>query len=398
MPYETLYNRLMVTERHVQAIWYDRALRPERLFAAGQELRVVDPGAWNGGPGPDFRNAVLELGPERRRLVGDVEVHLSPGDWDAHHHGDDPAYGNVVAHVTWRFGPPPPSLPSGALSVWLGRFLASDPGFSPAAIDLGAYPFARLPAAERPCYQLFAEDPDGVRAVLADAGRRRLAGKAARIRALFARGADREQLFYSEVMGALGYGRNAAAFRSIAAAVPYRVLVADPPIAAEALLAASSFVELAGGGRPGNAPTVRLRAAAELFCATDVMALRAADDFAPRACREIVGALSARHIVGRGRSGAILANIVLPWAMAEGRVDAAPEWLPPEDVSEPVRLTAFRLLGRDHNPAAFYSRNGLYIQGLIDIHRRYCLSLHPDCLACPVAGPKVGTGAPARPP
>ena len=69
--------------------------------------------------------------------------------------------------------------------------------------------------------------------------------------------------------------------------------------------------------------------------------------------------------------------------MAEGRAASAPDWLPPEDVSEPVRLTAFRLFGRDHNPAAFYSRNGLLIQGLIDIHRAFCLRFHPDCCECP---------------
>ena len=52
-----------VTERHVQAIWYDAALRPRRLRTRrGSEVTVVDPGEWNLGAGPDFRNAVLEIG------------------------------------------------------------------------------------------------------------------------------------------------------------------------------------------------------------------------------------------------------------------------------------------------------------------------------------------------
>ncbi|MBO7684292.1 MAG: DUF2851 family protein, partial [Kiritimatiellae bacterium] len=126
-----------VSERHVQAIWYDAALRPRRLRTRrGSEVFVVSPGEWNLGPGPDFRNAVLEIGPDRRRLVGDVEIHLCPADWDIHGHGADPNYRNVVAHVTWRGGPDPGSLPSGAVSIWLGPFVAADPSFSPDHIDL----------------------------------------------------------------------------------------------------------------------------------------------------------------------------------------------------------------------------------------------------------------------
>lgn len=60
----------MITERHVQAIWYDRAFRPSALYTRrGTPLAVVDPGAWNLGPGPDFLGAVLEVGKERRRDV-----------------------------------------------------------------------------------------------------------------------------------------------------------------------------------------------------------------------------------------------------------------------------------------------------------------------------------------
>ena len=378
----------MITERHVQAIWYDRELRPGRLYAVGRcaasggEVRVVDPGSWNLGAGPDFLDAVLEIGPERRRLSGDVEVHMGPSDWDAHRHGDDSAYRNVVAHVTWRCGPPPKTLPPEAVSIWLGRYLASDPGFSPDAIDLGAYPFARLPSSVRACFKMLKADPEAVCVLLANAGKRRLAGKAERLRALLAQGADPSQLFYSEVMGALGYSRNAGAFRAIAAAVPYRELVAEPENAAAAFLAAASFAEVVRGGRPCNAPERRLEAAAELFASTHVMRLADADDFSPDSCRELVGVMTEGRIVGRGRSAAIVANIVVPWAMAAGRLDIAPEWLPPEDVSGPVRLMAFRMLGRDHNPAAFYSRNGLCIQGLIGIYREFCSPTHPDCDIC----------------
>ncbi len=378
----------MITERHVQAVWYDRSLRPGNLYAVGRstasggEVRVVDPGHWNLGAGPDFRDAVLEVGPMHRRLSGDVEVHLGPCDWDAHRHGDDPAYGNVIAHVTWRCGPVPASLPPAAVSIWLGRYLASDPGFSPEAIDLGAYPFARLPAAARACFEALAEDPDLARGVLVAAGRERLAAKAARYRRMLASCIDPVQVFYSEIMGALGYSRNASAFRRIAAAVPYRQLAAEPENAEAALLAASGFAEVVHVGRPCNAPERRLAAAAELFATTDVMGLSQADDFSKSSCRGLVEVMSADRLVGRGRCAAVIANIVVPWAIAEGRIESAPEWLPPEDISEPVRLMAFRMLGRDHNPAAFYSRNGLCIQGLIGIYRDFCSSTHPDCDMC----------------
>ena len=47
-----------------------------------------------------------------------------------------------------------------------------------------------------------------------------------------------------------------------------------------------------------------------------------------------------------------------------------------------MRLTAFRMFGRDHNPRAWYLHNGLKMQGLIQIHRDFCLQVHPDCLNC----------------
>ena len=90
-------------------------------------------------------------------------------------------------------------------------------------------------------------------------------------------------------------------------------------------------------------------------------------------------------LMGRGRAAAVIANVVVPFAMAEGHVREVPEWLPPEDVSRPVRLAAFRLFGRDHNPARCYASNGLLIQGLIQLHRDLCLVHHPDCARCGLA-------------
>lgn len=378
-----------LTERHVQAMWYDRDMRPERLVSRrGEEVRVVDPGSWNLGPGPDFLGAVLEVGAERRRLKGDVEVHLAPSDWETHGHGADPAYRGVVAHVTWGFGPEPPTLPCGAVSIWIGRFMLARPGFSPEQIDLGAYPFARLPTTDRPCFRLLGERPELARRILAEAGRARLAAKARRFAAvLLARPGERRQIFYEELMHALGYTRNAVPFRRVAEAVPLAVVEAEPENAAAAFLAAAPFAGVRRYPvRPRNAPDARLRAAARFLSSGRTEELLEALDFTSAGCRRLVKAMTADQLIGRGRAGAVLANVVVPFALAEGRIGAVPDWLPPEDLSEPVRLTAFRMFGRDHHPAAWYARNDLLIQGLIQVHRAFCLQVHPDCDGCRLVG------------
>jgi len=388
----------VLTERHVQAIWYDEALRPRRLVTRrGSEVRVISPGSWNLGPGPDFRNAVLEIGRERRRVTGDVEVHICPADWDFHGHGADPNYRNVIAHVTWGCGPEPRSLPPGAVSVWLGRFMTSDPSFSLAQIDLAAYPYARLPLPKRPCEELLAGDPDLAREVLVTAGRhrlrmkaRRIAGRLAERRAQSGDGPDvRRQVFYEEVMTALGYARNTRQFRRVAERVPVAELPSEAGSARSALMTAGTFEEWDRTAcRPYNSPEMRLLHAADIMTSTPMLDYAEVSDLGERACKSMVSAMCAterqpsERVLGRGRAGAIVANVIVPFALAEGRLDKSPDWLPPEDISDPVRLTAFRLFGRDHNPGAYYAGNGLLIQGLLQIFRDNCNVSYPDCSGC----------------
>ena len=374
-----------LTERHVQAIWYDIDLRPDNLETRGGEpVKVVHPGAWNLESGPDFTGAVLEIGRERRRVKGDVEVHISPSDWTCHGHAKDPAYGNVVAHVTWLGGPEPPDLPPNAVSIWLGKAKASEPGFSPEQIDVGAYPFSKLPVTDRPCHALIGKDPGISREILLEAGSLRIAAKARRLKTILAkRAGERMQVFYEETMNALGYKKNSKAFRRIAESVPYDAIASEPENAAAAFLAASGFVEWQRSGfRPNNSPDARLARAGEIFSTTGIMYLAEVASFGRKACAAMLHTLTSHGLMGRGRAAAVITNVILPFAIAEGRVDACPEWLPPEDISQPVRLMASRLFGRDHNPCALYASNGMLIQGLLHIFRNFCLQSHPDCGEC----------------
>ena len=387
-----------VSERHVQALWYDGTLRPEDLRTlAGAPVRIIDPGAWNLEAGPDFRNAVVEVG--RTRLCGDVEVHLHAGDWAQHGHTADPAYANVIVHVTWYRGGTAP-LPPRCVTICLGDYLRTRPDFSPDEIDLAAYPYARLPATPRPCEGIFARHPDFLADVLAAAGRRRLEGKARRLVALFVRKGDRAQVFYEEMMAAFGYKHNVQAFRALAERIPWRDLPRSPA-AAQAALACAVEMEIArylpwhtANVRPANAPTRRLAAAAALFAGTlPELLLRLGDcDLAvrdgQRAARTI---LCESGLVGSSRAAAMLANVVTPFARAENRIGRIPDWLCPEEICAPMRLTAYRLLGRDHNPA-LYAGNGLFLQGLIQIHREFCLAAHPDCTACALVAGAANAG------
>jgi hypothetical protein len=117
---------------HLGGVWFDPALRPPALKTErGEEVVVEDPGLWNLEAGPDFLGAALRIGPGRRRITGDVEIHIHPSDWAAHRHRTDPRYAGVRVHVTYYPGRAAAgSLPAGALQLALKDALAANPMFS----------------------------------------------------------------------------------------------------------------------------------------------------------------------------------------------------------------------------------------------------------------------------
>ena len=160
--------------------------------------------------------------------------------------------------------------------------------------------------------------------------------------------------------------------------------------------------------RPLNSPVRRMAAAAALFsglrdllCDVEHLALTPGHAWFERVTKRIEAhcewpfwnqrlsfssQADEEHplaLLGATRIAAIITNVIFPFVAAE---DALPHeavlYLPPEEISAPMRLTALHLFGRDHNPAAFYADNGLLQQGLLQVYLDFCLNAAPDCEAC----------------
>jgi len=230
----------MFTERHLQCIWADARLRPAGLVThAGEQVEVEHPGEWNTGPGPDFLNAALRVGPELRRIAGDIEIHIRPADWQRHRHAADVRYQRVCAHVSYYPGTlSAAELPTGALQIALRPALDAQADFSFDNIDLLAYPIAAR-ATPPPCRAVMQSLTPAQRgAVLDAAGETRLQQRA---RILQAAMLDRgpAQVLYEETMAALGYRPNRALFRRLARLLPLdtlREISGGCPVRAYALL------------------------------------------------------------------------------------------------------------------------------------------------------------------
>ncbi len=436
--------RFPYSERHLQCVWFDTALRPAALRANdGEQVVVEDPGVWNLEAGPDFLGAALRIGPQQRRVTGDVEIHIHPGDWRQHGHAQDPRYDRVRAHVTYHPGSLPASeLPPGAVQISLQSALAATPRFSFENVDLTAYPFAtRAPVP--PCFEELRHwDADGKHALLDAAGEERLRRKAVRLaQAMAERGAD--QALYEETMAALGFKHNKAPFRQLAESVPHDVLREESrgaPLTAYAMLAGvsgllpdapharwndegkkfaravwdtwwkmrdrfeSALMPRAawhlGGIRPANHPLRRLMAAARLFTerrpASEIWGSATFDEMAKRLAgihddyfdlHAVPGGKRFAHpasLIGTDRRDAILLNVWVPFLAAVGAQKPFDrgllEMLPPEADNAIIRQTALNLFGQDHGPSLY--RTGLRRQGLIQIFHDYCLNDRSRCAAC----------------
>ena len=435
------------SERHLQCVWFDDRLRPAPLAADnGTRIIVRDPGRWNLEAGPDFLDATLETA-AGVRITGDIEIHVYPRDWDAHRHATNPLYRNLAAHVTYFLDKPPATLSADTLRIALEPALANNPAFSFGDIDTAAYPHAILPATPRPCANILTENPDLAVSLLDAAGEFRVHAKAQRLRARLHQQGDDRQTLYEEIFAALGYKQNTVPCRRLAQRLPLRDweanadtahaygrllgaagLLPQPDAAADPALTTflrslwdywwqhpvseplTTDVWVRYGLRPQNHPVRRLAAAAALFngCHTVIDRLATLPTTPPHTWFRSATLLfescarwsfwddrltltgfatpGAGVLLGANRIAAILANVIIPWLAAEDRLDPAIlDHLPPEDLSSPVRDTAFHLFGRDHNPTLLYAGNGLRIQGLLQIRADFCLNASAACADCLLA-------------
>ena len=66
----------------------------------GEPLHIIFPGYHNTDAGPDFRQAIVQIG--AMKWAGDVEIHIRSSDWYRHHHQDDEKYLSVALHVVYE--------------------------------------------------------------------------------------------------------------------------------------------------------------------------------------------------------------------------------------------------------------------------------------------------------
>lgn len=89
-------------------------------------------------------------------------------------------------------------------------------------------------------------------------------------------------------------------------------------------------------------------------------------------------------LLGDHRVAAILSNVIIPYMLAaDVDVTEIVQNLPPEDNNSIIRLMAYTLLTRDHNPALL--ETGLRQQGLIQIFQNFCLVNTEGCSSCQFA-------------
>ena len=242
-------------EQVVQCVWFDQLFSTEGLTTdQGLPLRIVSPGWWNHGEGPDFKGAQIQFGETVR--TGDVEIHLDHAGWRQHGHDSDPRYDNVVLEVVLSSKPPvsPPFTSAGRriACLLLGKYVMSDLLQLSESLAVEDYPY-RVDMSRGHCAQL---PQEAVRRFALQAGDWRLLHKAKTVRERMER-AGPDQAVYEVFLSACGYSRFKHHFRLIARHLPYERAVQlarqDPFLLETALLQIAGLLPESLPGDAGDA-------------------------------------------------------------------------------------------------------------------------------------------------
>ena len=322
-----------LSEPDLTHLWEGQRFPPEALrTAAGEQLRTVYRGRRTGGPGPDYRDAIISAPGEL--LQGDVELHVCSSDFRRHGHHLDGAYDGLALHLVFRHDDSGDTelasgrrVPVVALADWAdGR-----------AREIRAW-LERPASWEEPCRSAVTRlGAQAAGAALDRLGDMRFRAKtAAFAKRLRSGGAD--QALWEAIIEALAYGGERELLRAVAVRVPWALLATrlrSTQAKERAAIAETSLLEAleaeqnarreigrrpALAVRPRNRPGARLRGAAALAArfagAGPWESLRALVAGAERG--RLVEALTVPGSIGPGRALEIAANAALPCAAAAG--------------------------------------------------------------------------------
>lgn len=421
------------SELELQALWFSGAFGRHFTDHAGTTVHIVQFGEWNRGPGPDFLHCVIARDGEHHE--GAIELDTRPSDWEAHGHGADPAFEQVVLHVVFRAAAtttftrtaghrevPQTLIPDTLLAEVLQR-----PTHQTA--------IARPGRCLTPLADMAAGD---IASLLREAAEHRAQLKAARLlKTADAHG--RDLALFHAVAETLGYRANTLPMKLLAQRMPLTALREDPADIEALLFGAAGFLspELhekappdtrehlrslwetwwkhrgrwesrhplpwqLGGQRPANHPHRRIATLAAL--AREWPAFRHVALARPFAPKPLIACLqklddpfwSHRHtlssapavtpvaLFGKSHATELLANHLIPLALTEDHTTSYETYLalPAGSRNEKVRRCAIRLFGSE-DQATPWLKKAAHHQALLQIYHDFCLEDLSDCTTCP---------------
>jgi hypothetical protein len=151
IPYQHL------TERHVQAMWFEQKYFKNLCTSKGEPIQIISPGIWNAEAGPDFLKAHLKIG--SKEIKGDIEIHLNDDSWQQHQHHLDERYDHVILHISfWKPTKEKPIITKNGNSVILAHFenyLTLPLVRIVQLIDLDLYPYKKFLGSGKCAQSLF---------------------------------------------------------------------------------------------------------------------------------------------------------------------------------------------------------------------------------------------------
>jgi hypothetical protein len=243
MVMHTTEKHTLIRERHLHVIWCEQKyFRPLTTYD-GDAVTVISPGIWNNEAGPDFLKAHIRIGSQD--FYGDVEIHMSEGDWYNHRHHCDSRYDAVIFHLClWQPRTPRCILTAqghaikGAcleerLTIPLQRIMG--------LIDIDLYPYRQFVGSGRCAKSIFKNMPRrDIFSFFRAAARRRLSEKHS---FLYENCEDLSVCVSAGVAMALGYRHNTATFLHLFLSLRRQHLSLSPENILSACMGASGFFE-----------------------------------------------------------------------------------------------------------------------------------------------------------